>query len=406
MHQFREGRLDVLVATTVIEVGVDVPNATAMVVLDADLRHRPAPSAGAWAAAASSRGATWSAGRTPPRPRPASVPWSRPPTGSSWPRSTSSCAARARSWASARRAAATSRRVAPRSRVGRAGPEVAFAIVDGEGGLEAHADLLDEVALFLDEDDQEFLLKGQCARRWPRSSSAGPSESTGHCGEVRGRKCGTYPRSGSLGLPRCSEVVVVGQFATVEHEAVMAAADVEPEGPLGRTQREGDALALISERLSGRVRAVAPAAVLALGLVGVPGTTMSPNESGDTPTPALSEQSVAANGIALNSSAGEPFGPLSTTTTLIGPRNESKRMTAVSLDCETHYGTFEPQPDDRASQRYLDDERNSRRSGRRLVSRCLRRWKSLRRSWPRHRQQRDLAGAPEPAPPPEREHQA
>ena len=38
--------------------------------------------------------------------------------------------------------------------------EVAFAIVDGEGGLEAHADLLDEVALFLDEDDQEFLLKG------------------------------------------------------------------------------------------------------------------------------------------------------------------------------------------------------------------------------------------------------
>jgi ATP-dependent DNA helicase RecG len=38
--------------------------------------------------------------------------------------------------------------------------EVAFAIVDGEGGLEAHTDLLDEVALFLDEDDQEFLLKG------------------------------------------------------------------------------------------------------------------------------------------------------------------------------------------------------------------------------------------------------
>ncbi|MGH2476635.1 MAG: helicase-related protein, partial [Candidatus Limnocylindrales bacterium] len=38
--------------------------------------------------------------------------------------------------------------------------EVAFAIVDGEGGLEAHADLLDEVALFHDEDDQEFLLKG------------------------------------------------------------------------------------------------------------------------------------------------------------------------------------------------------------------------------------------------------
>jgi ATP-dependent DNA helicase RecG len=36
MEMFRAGRLDVLVATTVIEVGVDVPNATVMVVLDAD----------------------------------------------------------------------------------------------------------------------------------------------------------------------------------------------------------------------------------------------------------------------------------------------------------------------------------------------------------------------------------
>ena len=35
MRLFRAGALDVLVATTVIEVGVDVPNATAMVVLDA-----------------------------------------------------------------------------------------------------------------------------------------------------------------------------------------------------------------------------------------------------------------------------------------------------------------------------------------------------------------------------------
>ena len=36
MDAFRAGALDVLVATTVIEVGVDVPNATVMVVLDAD----------------------------------------------------------------------------------------------------------------------------------------------------------------------------------------------------------------------------------------------------------------------------------------------------------------------------------------------------------------------------------
>jgi ATP-dependent DNA helicase RecG len=36
MRAFAEGELDVLVATTVIEVGVDVPNATAMVIMDAD----------------------------------------------------------------------------------------------------------------------------------------------------------------------------------------------------------------------------------------------------------------------------------------------------------------------------------------------------------------------------------
>src|SRR5690606_31713940 len=36
MRAFAAKQIDVLVATTVIEVGVDVPNATAMVVLDAD----------------------------------------------------------------------------------------------------------------------------------------------------------------------------------------------------------------------------------------------------------------------------------------------------------------------------------------------------------------------------------
>jgi ATP-dependent DNA helicase RecG len=36
MRDFSTGRLDVVVATTVVEVGVDVPNATVMIVLDAD----------------------------------------------------------------------------------------------------------------------------------------------------------------------------------------------------------------------------------------------------------------------------------------------------------------------------------------------------------------------------------
>ena len=36
MRQFKDGELDVLVATTVIEVGIDVPNATIMIVQEAD----------------------------------------------------------------------------------------------------------------------------------------------------------------------------------------------------------------------------------------------------------------------------------------------------------------------------------------------------------------------------------
>jgi ATP-dependent DNA helicase RecG len=164
MHQFREGRLDVLVATTVIEVGVDVPNSTVMVILDADrfgiaqlhqLRGRVG------------RGSEQS--------------WCFLVSDSDTPEAEARLGALVGStdgFALAevdlelrgegtimgeRQKGRSDLRLASLRRdkdwVARA-REVAFAIVDGDGGLEGHPALADEVALFLDEDDQEFLLKG------------------------------------------------------------------------------------------------------------------------------------------------------------------------------------------------------------------------------------------------------
>ena len=164
MHLFRAGHLDVLVATTVIEVGVDVPNATVMVILDADrfgiaqlhqLRGRVGRGA-------SARGATCVGDGRPPRARPASTPWCESTDGFELAevdldlrgegtimgerqkgRNDLKLASlrRDRDWVTSAR-------------------EVAFAIVDGDRGLESHPDLAAEVALFLDDDDQDFLLKG------------------------------------------------------------------------------------------------------------------------------------------------------------------------------------------------------------------------------------------------------
>ncbi|MGH9193156.1 MAG: helicase-related protein, partial [Acidimicrobiales bacterium] len=164
MHQFREGRLDALVATTVIEVGVDVPNATAMVILDADrfgiaqlhqLRGR--------VGRGSERSWCYLVSRSD-TPEAEARLGALVETTDGFALADVDLELRGEGTIMGERQKGRSdlklaslRR--DREWVERA-REVAFAIVDGDGGLVAHADLLVEVALFLDEDDQEFLLKG------------------------------------------------------------------------------------------------------------------------------------------------------------------------------------------------------------------------------------------------------
>jgi ATP-dependent DNA helicase RecG len=163
MAEFRSGDLDVLVATTVIEVGVDVPNATVMVVLDADrfgiaqlhqLRGRVGRGAAASRCYLVGDGATADAEarlaamvRTTDGFDLAEVDLDLRGEGTIMgERQKGRNDLRL---ASLRRDRATVERAR----------EVAFALVDAEPDLGAAPQLREEVAFFLDPDDAEFLLK-------------------------------------------------------------------------------------------------------------------------------------------------------------------------------------------------------------------------------------------------------
>ncbi len=168
MDLFRAGRLDVLVATTVIEVGVDVPNATIMVVLDADrfgiaqlhqlrgrvgrgehvsrcwlvTQHTDEASPRVEAIVASTDGFELAEVDLELR-------------GEGTLMSTSQKGRSDLKLASLRR----DRELVALAR------EAAFEIVDADPTLAAHPDLADELALLFTERDESFLTKSYCVRR-------------------------------------------------------------------------------------------------------------------------------------------------------------------------------------------------------------------------------------------------
>jgi ATP-dependent DNA helicase RecG len=165
MDAFRAGELDVLVATTVIEVGVDVPNATVMAILDADrfgiaqlhqLRGRVgrgAHESRCWLVTRSDPDADGSNPRvealvaTTDGFELAEVDLDLRGEGTLM--STSQKGRSDLRLASLRR----DRPLVEQAR------RTAFELVDADPGLAGHPDLLDELDLTFSDDDEEFLAK-------------------------------------------------------------------------------------------------------------------------------------------------------------------------------------------------------------------------------------------------------
>ena len=165
MSEFRAGAVDVLVSTTVIEVGVDVPNATVMVILDADrfgmaqlhqLRGRVGRGTGlrSWCYLVGAGATPESEKRLDAMVRSQNgfelAEIDLDIRGEGTIMDTRQKGRNDLKLASLRR---------DREWVSKA-REVAFELVDADPTLEGHPDLLDEVEAFLDDDDREFLLKG------------------------------------------------------------------------------------------------------------------------------------------------------------------------------------------------------------------------------------------------------
>jgi ATP-dependent DNA helicase RecG len=163
MSAFRAAELDVLVSTTVIEVGVDVPNATVMVVEDADrfgiaqlhqLRGRVGRGAATSYCFLLGEGST---------PEGEARLEAMERTSDGFELAEVDLDLRGEGTIlGTRQKGATDLKLASLRRdkdLVRAAREVAFDIVDHDATLQGHADLADEVHLMIDEDEAEFLFK-------------------------------------------------------------------------------------------------------------------------------------------------------------------------------------------------------------------------------------------------------
>ena len=163
MASFRAGEIDVLVATTVIEVGVDVPNASVMVIVDADRfglaqLHQLRGRVGRGAAVST----CWLLGEaTTPEGEARLQAMERTNDGFELAevdlenRGEGAILGTRQKGRNDLKLASLRRDVA----LVAAARKVAFAMVDPEHGLEEHPDLEEELSLLVDEEEREFLFK-------------------------------------------------------------------------------------------------------------------------------------------------------------------------------------------------------------------------------------------------------